>query len=283
MAEQVVIKVPLPSSLEPPPRSTGDAQADYPQLVDWMYRAYQVIQQSVEFINNEIDTVDLNVANLPDPLNSSVYLAQLTANTGYVLADKAFDETVTNKADILTNKNNIDTNTTNISVNTAAIAVLTTHNPATVLDTSTINLSITGQEISGVVIQGGLDHGSIGGLTDDDHAIYALLAGRAGGQSLIGGTASGEDLTLQSTAHATKGSILFGTSAYDEVNNRLGLGTASPSETLDVNNDTIRLRTAKTPSSATDTGTHGQIAWDSNYIYVCTSTDAWKRVGISTW
>ena len=46
-------------------------------------------------------------------------------------------------------------------------------------------------------------------------------------------TASGT-LTLASTSNATKGKILFGTSAYDEVNNRLGIGTTSPGVTLDI-------------------------------------------------
>lgn len=80
-----------------------------------------------------------------------------------------------------------------------------------------------------------IDHGGLGGLSDDDHARYALLAGRAGGQTFEGDTASGGNLTLKSTHHATKGSILFGTSAYDEVNNRLGLGMSNPGKTLDVN------------------------------------------------
>jgi len=53
------------------------------------------------------------------------------------------------------------------------------------------------------------DHGSLGGLADDDHTQYALLAGRAGGQTLIGGTAAGEDLTLQATSSATDGDIIF--------------------------------------------------------------------------
>ncbi|MBK8051019.1 MAG: hypothetical protein IPK16_30355 [Anaerolineales bacterium] len=35
-------------------------------------------------------------------------------------------------------------------------------------------------------------------------ALYALLAGRSGGQTLNGGTAAGENLILHSTAHATK-------------------------------------------------------------------------------
>jgi len=37
------------------------------------------------------------------------------------------------------------------------------------------------------------------------------------------------------------------------------------------------------PSNATDTGTAGDIRYDSNYIYVCTATNTWKRVAISTW
>ena len=37
------------------------------------------------------------------------------------------------------------------------------------------------------------------------------------------------------------------------------------------------------PASATDTGTLGEIRWDANYMYVCTATNTWKRVAISTW
>ena len=53
-----------------------------------------------------------------------------------------------------------------------------------------------------------IDHGTITGLGDDDHTQYALLAGRSSGQELKGGTDSGGNLTLDSTNHATKGSIL---------------------------------------------------------------------------
>lgn len=57
------------------------------------------------------------------------------------------------------------------------------------------------------VNQANLDHGSIGGLSDDDHTQYALLAGRSGGQTLKGDTASAGDLTLQSTSHSTRGTV----------------------------------------------------------------------------
>lgn len=38
-----------------------------------------------------------------------------------------------------------------------------------------------------------------------------------------------------------------------------------------------------TPASATATGVQGTIAWDANFIYVCTATNTWKRVAIATW
>jgi len=60
--------------------------------------------------------------------------------------------------------------------------------------------------------------------TISDASTLTLLGGRAGGQTLIGGTGASETLTLQSTASATLGKILFGSSGYDEVNNRLNLG-----------------------------------------------------------
>jgi hypothetical protein len=60
---------------------------------------------------------------------------------------------------------------------------------------------------------------------------YVLPAGVAGGQTITGGTAASQTLTLRSTSHATLGKVIFGaagTSAYDEVNERWGFGTASP-------------------------------------------------------
>ena len=60
----------------------------------------------------------------------------------------------------------------------------------------------------------------------------------AAGYTLFGNSISGGTLTLSSTSHATKGKILFGTSAYDEVNNRLGIGTTTPLHGLDVKSDT---------------------------------------------
>ena len=80
-----------------------------------------------------------------------------------------------------------------------------------------------------------VDHNSLTNLAIGDvHTQYALLAGRSGGQTLTGGTASGGNLTLQSTSNSTKGSIIFGTSVYDETNDRLGIGTANTNNKLTI-------------------------------------------------
>lgn len=38
-----------------------------------------------------------------------------------------------------------------------------------------------------------------------------------------------------------------------------------------------------TPASASATGAAGTWAWDTNYIYICTAANTWKRVAIATW
>ena len=40
-----------------------------------------------------------------------------------------------------------------------------------------------------------------------------------------------------------------------------------------------------TPSSSSDTGIKGQIAWDDSFIYICTETNTWKRLSapLNTW
>jgi hypothetical protein len=63
----------------------------------------------------------------------------------------------------------------------------------------------------------------------------------------------------------------------------VGASADSGGALLQVNGDRIRVATAKTPASAADTGTAGEICWDADYIYVCTATNTWKRSAIATW
>ena len=63
----------------------------------------------------------------------------------------------------------------------------------------------------------------------------------------------------------------------------VGIATTAPTSKLDINSNSIRLRTSKTPSSASDTGAQGQICWDADYIYVCVAANTWRRTAHDTW
>jgi hypothetical protein len=83
-----------------------------------------------------------------------------------------------------------------------------------------------------------------------------LITGMAGGQTVTGGTDASDALTLSSTNHLTKGKILFGTSAYDEANNRLGIGNSAPGESLDITGN-LKFSGALMPNN--NAGTSGYL------------------------
>ena len=99
------------------------------------------------------------------------------------------------------------------------------------------------------IVQSSIDHGSIAGLTDDDHTGYARLAGRSGGQTLIGGTAANDDLTLEGTSNATR------TTSYvilQPNGGNVGIGTTSPTTALVV--DGTKASGFPATSGSTQTG-----------------------------
>jgi hypothetical protein len=60
-----------------------------------------------------------------------------------------------------------------------------------------------------LTVTGGITtaHSGLTGLLNDDHTQYSLLAGRSGGQILIGGVDASNTLILRSTSNATKGQV----------------------------------------------------------------------------
>lgn len=98
------------------------------------------------------------------------------------------------------------------------------------------------------------DHGAtLTGLGDDDHAQYALLAGRAGGQTAIGGTAASEGLRLRGTSHATPGFVAIDRVAGTEIA-RYGLvglliGKTTSTYDYDLGNRSLELRSLGTVAS----------------------------------
>jgi len=98
---------------------------------------------------------------------------------------------------------------------------------------------------------------------------------------LIAGTLNSGNSYIQSQrvdATATAYNLLLQPSGGN-----VGIGTTGPTESLDVDSDAIRIRTASTPASATAAGAVGEIRWDASYMYICTATNTWKRSAIATW
>lgn len=90
-------------------------------------------------------------------------------------------------------------------------------------------------------------------LTNDTFSQYALLGGRVGGQTLNGGTTASENLTLDSTVNATKGSVLINPSGGN-----VGIGTTIPQAQLDVSGG-IKLGS----QVACDTTKEGSLRYNS--------------------
>lgn len=130
---------------------------------------------------------------------------------------------------------------------------------------------------------------------------YALRSLTTGSSNIAIGYFSGSDITT-GVGNTIIGGNFTGSAALDGVlaigagsggagENRIyvdatgnvGFNTTSPTAAIDHTGSTLRLRTSRTPASASATGSAGEICWDSNYVYVCVATNTWKRSAISTW
>lgn len=114
--------------------------------------------------------------------------------------------------------------------------------------------------------------------------------GAPGGEDLIcymGTDADGSSnpgINLQDNGIYQVGTLQLGASGVLDLNSRsITNGATITSANIVNTGNVIQISTQKTPSSAADTGTAGQIGFDANYIYVCTGTDTWKRVAVATW
>jgi hypothetical protein len=86
--------------------------------------------------------------------------------------------------------------------------------------------------------------------------------------------------------HATGANVAYGLGGNVTVYTKVDGGSLA--QALGVENDqSVKfygniITKPATPASPTAVGTAGQIASDTNYIYVCTATNTWKRVAISS-
>ncbi len=135
--------------------------------------------------------------------------------------------------------------------------------------------------------------------TDGNHIFELAISGnnfssttnlaRFEKQRLILGSSSGSDNHSVTTGHA--GDLILDTNVGNDsgnitittgVNGNISIAPNGSGKVV-LSTDVVNISETKTPASASATGTAGDVCWDADYIYVCTATDTWKRVAISTW
>jgi len=137
--------------------------------------------------------------------------------------------------------------------------------------------------------------------TDDDEVMYFGIGGAGSGQTcnstwwgcayddtwikcyLTGTQAIFINYDAKDYDFCVKGATRSAALYVQASDGYVGINVSTPTVSLDVNDDSMRIRTAKTPASAGAAGLAGQICWSSGYIYVCTATNTWKRAALTTW
>ncbi len=61
------------------------------------------------------------------------------------------------------------------------------------------------------------------------------------------------------------------------------VATVSGGGLFRVNGGNLQIQNPSVPGSASASGVSGTITWDTNYLYVCTATNTWKRTPLTTW
>jgi hypothetical protein len=118
-------------------------------------------------------------------------------------------------------------------------------------------------------------------FTANDNYSLVLKNGTGGKIAYIGATTAGD---VQVSGDG--GSAMFTVSQTAGSVGNVGIGTTAPTNLLDVNGTSIRIRTASSPTNAATAGNAGEIRWDSGFLYVCITTGAagaavWRRVALS--
>ena len=96
------------------------------------------------------------------------------------------------------------------------------------------------------------------------------------GDNITGPGSSGKaNLVLGSTT----GNIKLFVGAPEDAN----VIVTTSSSGLQLNQGNLIVSVSNTPANSNASGQAGQMAWDTNYIYVCVAANTWKRANLSTW
>ena len=105
----------------------------------------------------------------------------------------------------------------------------------------------------------------------------------ADGSVTTGGGGSGASVTISDTPPAATAGDLWWESDTGRL--KIYYQDTDTTQWVDTNPPLTqdRIASSSAPSSATDTGTPGDIRYDSGYVYICISNNTWKRAALTTW
>jgi hypothetical protein len=136
------------------------------------------------------------------------------------------------------------------------------------LETSSTGVTVTGALTSGSFVKSG-------GTSSE----YLM----ADGSVTTGGGGSGASVTISDTPPAASAGDLWWESDTGRL--KIYYQDTDTTQWVDTNPPLTqdRIASSSAPSSATDTGTPGDIRYDSGYVYICISNNTWKRAALTTW
>ena len=105
----------------------------------------------------------------------------------------------------------------------------------------------------------------------------------ADGSVTTGGGGGGASVTISDTPPAASAGDLWWESDTGRL--KIYYQDTDTTQWVDTNPPLTqdRIASSSAPSSATDTGTPGDIRYDSGYVYICISNNTWKRAALTTW
>ena len=97
-----------------------------------------------------------------------------------------------------------------------------------------------------------------------------------------GGGGSGATVTTDDTAPSapSDGDLWW---KSDEGRLKVFYQDPTGSQWIDASPPLAAVVLGNAPSTASSTGSAGDIRYDSGYVYICVATDTWKRAALTTW
>ena len=134
----------------------------------------------------------------------------------------------------------------------------------------------------------GLGNTSLGGVGFTGS--YNVGIGKDAGRALTSGahnTYIGYSAGYANNSSTNTYSIAIGDQAFTTKSYQAVFGASNITETIlrgvVIAGSQLNLPVSSPPVSSTATGTYGDFDWDASYIYMCVSTNTWKRAALTTW